>query len=98
MVAQQNYAYLLRCADGSFYCGWTTDLPRRLAAHNAGLGAKYTRGRLPVKLVGSWRFETRSQAMKFEARIKRLSRSEKERLSGNGENSTAIALILQVDL
>lgn len=50
-VIDLNYVYILRCADGSLYTGWTTDLQRRLASHNSGKGAKYTRSRLPVELV-----------------------------------------------
>ena len=72
-----NYTYLLQCADGSLYCGWTNDLDRRVAAHNAGLGGKYTRSRRPVQLVWWESFETRQEAMRREVRIKRMSRAEK---------------------
>ena len=75
-----NYTYLLRCADGSLYCGWTNDLPRRLAAHNAGTGSKYTRARRPVALVYWESFATRQAAMGREWHIKRMSRAEKEAL------------------
>lgn len=75
-----NYTYILRCCDGSFYCGWTNDLVRRLAAHNAGTGGKYTRSRLPVQLVWCHVSETKEQAMSLEARIKRLRREQKEKL------------------
>ena len=75
-----NYTYILRCADGSFYCGWTNDLVRRLAAHNAGTGGKYTRSRLPVELAWYHVSETKEQAMSLEYRIKQLSRGQKERL------------------
>ena len=71
------FVYLLRCADGSLYCGWTTDIERRLAAHAAGRGGRYTASRLPVELAASWPLETRTQARSAEARIKRLSRAEK---------------------
>lgn len=81
-----NFVYMLRCADGSLYTGWTTDLEQRLAAHNSGRGSKYTRSRLPVELVYWERCETRGQAMSREARIKRLRREEKLALLGaNGE-------------
>lgn len=75
-----NYVYLLRCADGTLYCGWTNDLAKRLAAHNAGRGAKYTRSRLPAELVYSESFETKSEALRRECAVKKLSRHEKEKL------------------
>ena len=71
------YTYLLRCADGTLYCGWTDNLGKRLAAHNSGKASKYTRSRLPAELVYYEVFETRQEAMSREARIKRLSRREK---------------------
>ena len=76
-----NYVYLLRCADGSLYCGWTTDLERRLRVHNSGKGAKYTRSRLPVELVYWESFEDRTQALSREWHLKRLSREEKLQLA-----------------
>ena len=74
------YVYLLRCADASLYCGWTADLTARVAAHEAGTGAKYTRSRRPVALVAAWTAEDRSAAMRLEAAVKRLTRREKEGL------------------
>jgi putative endonuclease len=71
---------MVECADGSLYTGWTVDLERRLQMHNQGRGAKYTRARLPVKLVASWEMASRSQAMQFERSIKKLRRQDKERL------------------
>ena len=71
------YVYLLRCADGTLYTGFTNDLARRLAAHNAGRGAKYTRGRRPVELVYWESFSNKSSALRREYAIKRLSRAEK---------------------
>lgn len=71
------WVYLLRCRDGSLYCGWTVDLDARMAAHAAGKGAKYTRARLPVELVWSAPQEDRSAALREERRIKRLSRAAK---------------------
>ena len=71
------YTYLLRCSDGTLYCGWTDNSEKRLAAHNSGKASKYTRSRLPVKLVYFETFETKQEAMSREARIKRLSRREK---------------------
>ena len=75
-----NYTYILRCADGSLYTGWTNDLAKRVQAHNRGKGAKYTRSRRPVELAYSESFETKSEAMQREAEIKKLSREEKLRL------------------
>ncbi len=74
------FVYLLRCSDDTLYCGWTTDLKRRLAAHNSGKGAKYTRTRRPVELVYFEELENKSSAMKREYEIKQLSRAEKLRL------------------
>ena len=69
-----HYVYVLRCADGSLYAGYTTDLTRRLAQHQAGKGAKYTRSRRPVELVASWPYPDRSAALRAEYRFKRLDR------------------------
>ncbi len=71
------YVYLLKCADGTRYCGVTTDVSRRLAAHCSGKGAKYTRGRLPVTLLVKSRPLTKSDAHKAEARIKKLEKTRK---------------------
>lgn len=75
-----NYVYILRCADDTLYCGWTTDLKKRLAAHNSGCGAKYTRSRRPVELAYIEEYEDRHDALSREWHIKRMSREEKERL------------------
>jgi putative endonuclease len=74
------YCYILECADGSLYTGWSTDPVRRTKAHNAGRGARYTRSRRPVRLVFVELEETRSAAMKREMRIKSMPRSTKRRL------------------
>jgi len=74
--------YLLRCRDGSLYCGITNDLPRRLEAHAAGRASRYTRSRLPVTLAYTEPQRTKSAALKREAVIKRLRRAEKDRLIG----------------
>lgn len=72
--------YLLRCADDTLYCGITNDMEKRLAAHNAGEGAKYTRGRIPVSVVYRESCADKSAALKREIQIKRLSRSAKQAL------------------
>lgn len=74
------YVYMLRCRDGSLYSGITTDLTRRLNTHNAGKGAKYTRSRLPVTLAYYEKAEDKSQALKREIELKKLSREKKEAL------------------
>lgn len=72
-----NYTYILRCADGTLYTGWTNNLEKRLAAHNAGTAAKYTKSRRPVELVYFEEFETKEEAMSREWHIKKLTRAEK---------------------
>ena len=71
------YVYLLRCGDGTLYAGFTNDLARRLAVHNAGRGAKYTRSRLPVELVYWENFSNKSSALRREYAIKQLPRRQK---------------------
>lgn len=80
-----NYTYILRCADGSLYTGWTNDLEKRLKAHDRGTASKYTRSRRPVELVYRECFETKAEAMRREVQIKRLSREEKLRLIKGGK-------------
>jgi putative endonuclease len=74
------FVYLLRCVDESLYCGWTTDVERRLAAHAAGTASRYTRSRRPVQLAAVIAVPDRSAALREEARIKRLSREQKLQL------------------
>lgn len=75
-----NYTYMVRCRDGSLYTGWTTDIEKRIKAHNEGKGAKYTRSRRPVKLVYYEIFATKKEAMSREYAIKRLKKKAKEKL------------------
>lgn len=75
-----NYTYILKCSDNTLYTGWTNDLEKRLKAHNAGKGAKYTKTRLPVEIVYYESFEDKIDAMKREYAIKQLSRKEKLKL------------------
>ncbi len=84
-----NWVYLLRCADGSLYAGWTNNLEKRVKTHNEGAGAKYTRGRRPVKLVYARGFNTKSEAMAEEVRLKKLQKSQKEALINTAENQYA---------
>ena len=78
------FVYLLRCADDTLYCGWTTDLQRRLAAHRSGTASRYTRSRRPVELAVAIPVADRSAALREEARIKRLPRAAKLRLIDGG--------------
>ena len=89
-MKEMNYVYLVRCADGSLYCGWTNDPERRLSAHNAGRGGKYTRARRPVTLVWLERFATKEEAMSREFRVKRMSRAAKLRLIGENAGAAGI--------
>lgn len=79
---------MLRCADGTLYTGWTTDLEKRLRSHNEGAGAKYTRTRRPVALLYWETYATREEAMRRECAIKRLTRAEKLALAAAGPNGT----------
>jgi putative endonuclease len=85
-----NYAYILRCADGTLYTGWTNDLKRRVYAHNSGTGCKYTRTRAPVELVYCEEFEDKRDAQRREHAIKKLSRLGKERLIENHKEAWAV--------
>ena len=78
-----HFVYILRCKDNSLYTGYTTDVNRRLKVHNQGKGAKYTRGRLPVSLVYYEEVSSRSEGLKLENAIKKLSKKEKEDLVSN---------------
>ena len=74
------FCYMVECADGTFYTGWSTDPERRVKTHNTGKGAKYTKTRRPVKLIYVEELPDMSSALKRERAIKRLSRKEKEKL------------------
>ncbi|MBQ9156114.1 MAG: GIY-YIG nuclease family protein [Eubacterium sp.] len=86
-----NYTYMVECADGTLYTGWTTDLTGRIRAHNLGRGAKYTKSRLPVHLVYYEEFETKQEAMRREYAVKQLTRSDKLRLIKGAESGTFTA-------
>lgn len=79
-LEEKAFVYLLRCNDNSLYCGWSSDLSKRVKAHNTGKGAKYTKARLPVKLVYFEVYEDKIIAMKREYEIKQLTKLQKERL------------------
>lgn len=76
----KHYAYIVECADGTYYCGYTNDLEKRIETHNRGKGAKYTKPRLPVVLVYYEEFETKEEAMRREWHLKQLSHAQKQAL------------------
>lgn len=92
----KNYTYILRCADGTYYTGWTNQIRRRLLAHNSGKGAKYTKGRGPVRLVYLEISDTKEAAMKREAAIKKLTRKEKEALMQKKESLALVRRIAEI--
>lgn len=78
-----GYVYMLRCSDNSLYTGWCRNLQDRIDCHNKGVGAKYTRSRLPVKLAYYREISNKSEALKLEIKIKKLSKKKKEELVRN---------------
>lgn len=82
-----HHVYIVACDDGTYYTGYTTDVARRIAEHNDGTGAKYTRGRRPVELVHTETFDSQSAAMRREYAIKQLRRAEKKQLIRNGSDA-----------
>ena len=75
------FVYLLRCADGSLYCGWTVDVPKRVAAHATGKASRYTAARRPHTLAAAWEVGTHTDARRLEARVKRLKRRDQVALA-----------------
>jgi len=82
MCSDMFYVYVLKCNDGTLYTGYTNDVKKRLDAHKSGNGARYTRARLPVKLLKKWNFSTKSKAMKYEIYFKKLTRKRKIAIMG----------------
>jgi putative endonuclease len=80
MAEKTNYVYILRCADNTFYTGWTNNLEKRIKAHSSGKGAKYTKARKPLELLYFEEYKTKKEAMKREYEIKQFSRQKKEEL------------------
>ena len=78
------FVYIVKCKDKTYYTGYTNNIEKRLKAHNDGKGAKYTRVRLPVQLVYKETYETKSEALKREYAIKKLTRTQKEKLIQSG--------------
>jgi putative endonuclease len=91
----EAWVYMLRCADGSLYTGWSTDVARRLARHGAGKASRYTASRLPVELALALAMPDRSAAMREEARIKRLDRAAKlELIALQGSGGEGVGEVL----
>lgn len=84
-MEKENVTYIVECRDKTLYTGWTNQLEKRLAAHNEGRGAKYTKSRRPVKLVYREAFATKEEAMRREYEIKQMTRKEKEALIRAGK-------------
>ena len=90
LMGEKAYTYILRCSDGTLYTGYSTDVKARVLKHNSGKGAKYTKARRPVELVYYEEYSSKSEALRREAAIKKLSRIQKEELikSTNKEESS----------
>ncbi len=86
-MAEEYYTYMVHCSDGTFYTGWTVDPERRVRAHNAGWGARYTKTRRPVRLVFLEKHLSRAEAMRRELAIKRMTHAAKLRLVARGSAS-----------
>ncbi|MBD7966183.1 MAG: GIY-YIG nuclease family protein [Bacillota bacterium] len=95
MENNTHFLYILECKDGSYYTGYTNDLEKRFKKHEEGKGAKYTRGRGPLKLVFQQAFPTKQEAMRMEFAVKKLNRAQKERMIKEGSVSYVAAKELQ---
>ena len=89
-MSQENFTYIVKCSDGSLYTGWTNDLEQRIAAHNSGQGAKYTKSRQVTALEMVWQTETWSSAARLEYQIKQLRKPQKEALIREPEQVMAL--------
>ena len=85
------FMYVVECRDGSYYTGYTTDIKKRVAVHNSGKGAKYTRARLPVKLIYAQGFASKAEAMSAEALLKRKKRPQKERFLSENQDRNLLS-------
>ena len=86
------YMYVVECCDGTYYTGYTTDVKKRIAVHNSGKGAKYTRARLPVKLIYVEGFDSKEEAMSAEALLKRKKRPQKDRFLFENQDRNLLIL------
>ena len=89
-MAHKAYMYVVECRDGSYYTGYTTDVKKRIAVHNIGKGAKYTRARLPVKLIFVEGFDSKEEAMSAEALFKRKTRMQKDNYFKENQNRNLV--------
>ena len=89
---QTHFVYIVQCANHALYTGYTIDVEKRIALHNAGKGARYTRAHRPVTLLASWSFPTKSEALRIEHAIKALSRTQKLRLIADHQQGNAFSL------
>ncbi|MBS7345282.1 MAG: GIY-YIG nuclease family protein [Caryophanon sp.] len=89
MDSNKHAFYVLECADGSFYAGYTNNVERRTATHNAGKGAKYTKARLPVTVIHVEYFDTKQEAMRREYAFKQLTRKQKEQVIRRGSDEVS---------
>ena len=85
------YMYVVECCDGTYYTGYTTDVKKRIAVHNSGKGAKYTRARLPVKLIYVEGFDSKEEAMSAEVLLKRKKRAQKERFLSENQDRNLLS-------
>ena len=90
------YMYVVECCDGSYYTGYTTDVKRRIAVHNSGKGAKYTRARLPVKLIYAEGFTSKAEAMSAETLLKRKKRPQKEQFLSENQDRNLLSYFEQL--
>lgn len=88
--AEEHFFYVLECKDGSYYAGYTNDLTKRVAVHNEGKGAKYTRGKRPVKCIYFETYDTKREAMQVEYKFKQLVRKQKEAYIAKGSENVEI--------
>ena len=78
---EKHYVYMVCCANGALYTGYSTDVPRRVDTHNAGRGSRYTRSNRPVELIATWAFDSKSEALRVERAIKLLPHHQKRALA-----------------
>ena len=90
-MVHKAYMYVVECRDSSYYTGYTTDVKKRIAVHNSGKGAKYTRARLPVKLIYVEGFDSKEEAMSAEAILKRKKRPQKERFLSENQDRNLLS-------
>ena len=96
IMDHKAFMYVVECRDGSYYTGYTTDIKKRVAVHNSGKGAKYTRARLPVKLIYAQGFASKEEAMSAEALLKRKKRPQKEQFLSENQDRNLLSYFEQL--